>query len=326
MDVFRTTVPVSKAGKGITYNSKLLFTGSCFSDYIADKFINYKYSTDANPFGTVYNPLSIKKGLLRLIEGNNYQEVELFQQDDIWYSFDHHGRFSGTEKENVLEGINQQLHFSSASLKEADFLFITFGTSIIYQLKSTGQVVSNCHKVPAGEFVRRKISVEEIIKEYSTLIETLFKYNPNISVVFTVSPVRHWKDGAHQNQLSKSVLLLAIDQLCNSHPQTFYFPSYEIMMDDLRDYRFYTEDMLHPDKVAINYIWQRLKESFMNSDTIRLMDEVEKIIQACNHKPFNPGSTAFRTFCNKFADESRVLMQKHGIDLIREEQYFRSFL
>ena len=303
-----------------------MFIGSCFSEYIAEKITEVKFLTDNNPFGTVYNPLSIKKGLLRLMGDIKYSEAELFQSEDVWYSFDHHGSFSGTDKITVLNTINQRLNFSSSFLKEADILFITFGTSFIYELTSTGQVVSNCHKVHPGEFERRKISFAEIIAEYSNLFEMLFNFNPDIFVVFTVSPVRHWKDGAHENQLSKAVLLLAIDQLCKSYVQTFYFPSYEIMMDDLRDYRFYGEDMLHPGKVALNYIWQRLKECFMDSGTIQSIEEVVRIIQAFNHRPFNPDSIDFRAFCSKFVDECRGVSQKYNINLNKEEQYFMSFL
>ena len=300
--------------------------GSCFSENIGDKFREAKFCIDNNPFGIVYNPISIKNGILRMMEKKKYQIDELFEHDDIWYSFDHHSHFSGTGREDVLQNINVRLLKSAEFLKSADLLFITFGTSFIYELKTNRQVVSNCHKLPSGTFERRNVGVEEIYNEYSDLLEELYKYNPDLNVIFTVSPIRHWKDGAHGNQLSKATLLLAIDKICNKYNQTLYFPSYEILLDDLRDYRFYNDDMLHPNITANNYIWQKVKDSFMESETIVIMEEIVKIVQAVNHKPFNPKSDAFLAFANNFLDKIKLLKGKYNIDLAKEEKYFESFL
>ncbi len=326
MEIFRTLVPVPETSLRIKYSSKLMFMGSCFSENIGDKFRESKFCIDNNPYGIVYNPLSIKKGLLRLIEKKYYQTDELFEQDGVWYSFDHHSRFSGSDKNLLLQNINQQLLNSAEFLKTADFLFITFGTSLVYELKINKQAVSNCHKLPSNTFERRKISIDEIITNYSYLLNELFNYNPDIYVIFTVSPVRHWQDGAHGNQLSKATLLLATDKICKQFNKTFYFPSYEIMLDDLRDYRFYADDMFHPDNTAINYIWQKVTESFMDTETILIMNEIEKIVQAFNHKPFNAKSVAFREFSNTFLEKINILKEKYNIDFLIEEKYFRSFL
>jgi hypothetical protein len=284
-----------------------------------------RFKTDNNPFGTVYNPLSVKRGLKRLLNPVEYAPENLFLYESVWYSFDHHSRFSDMNREVCLSRINERLNLSAANLKDADFIFITFGTSYVYQLKSSGEVVSNCHKLPGSKFHRRRITIDEIVSEYNSLLQELWVINPNLQVVFTVSPIRHWKDGPHDNQLSKAILLLAIDEICKAHKQTFYFPSYELMMDDLRDYRFYDEDMLHPNKTGTHYIWQRFKECFMGSDTIMLMKEVEKVVQARSHKPFNPGSEAFQAFVRQFYDKIQYLKEQYKIDLSEEENYFRSF-
>lgn len=326
MEIFRTQVDVPLSPKRIDYNSKILFMGSCFSEYMGDKFSEVKFCIENNPFGIVYNPFSIKSGLSRLIDKQLYQPWELFQQADLWSSFDHHSKFSGIDKAIVLDNINENLINSSLFLKEADFLFITFGTSFVYELKRNGKIVSNCHKVPDSEFIRKQINIEEICSEYIILLKDIFSYNPDVQIIFTVSPVRHWKDGAHGNQSSKAVLLLAIDNLCSLFNKALYFPSYEIMLDDLRDYRFYAEDMLHPNKTAVNYIWQKVRECFMDSETIIIMEEIEKINQAFNHRPFNPKSTGLRSFAGKYLDEIKRIKDKYNIDLSAEEQHFRSFI
>jgi hypothetical protein len=281
--------------------------GSCFSENIGDKFRESKFCIDNNPFGIVFNPLSIKNGIIRLIENKPYKPDDLILHDDIWCSFDHHSRFSGIDRDEVLQNINQRLNNSAEFLKTADFLFITFGTSFVYELKNNKQVVSNCHKLPSGTFERRSVGIEEIFNDYTYLLNELYKYNPDINVIFTVSPIRHWSDGAHGNQLSKATLLLATDKICNQFNKTLYFPSYEILLDDLRDYRFYNDDMLHPNSTANNYIWQKVKDSFMDSETILVMDETEKIVQAVNHKPFNPNSDSFRVFTSKSLEKIKVL-------------------
>ncbi|MDP4209477.1 MAG: GSCFA domain-containing protein [Bacteroidota bacterium] len=323
MELFRTTVPVSASGKKIDYRSKLMLMGSCFSEHIGNKLSGCRFKVDNNPFGVVYNPLSVKRGLERLLNPQPYTADDLFRNGDVWNSFDHHSRFSDVDNAVCLDAINARLGESSVFLKQADFLFITFGTSFVYYLKSTGQVVANCHKVPAQEFERRRLSVNEVVDGYTVLLDALWGVNPNLFVVFTVSPIRHWKDGAHENQLSKAALLLAIDQICQKYPQAAYFPSYEIVMDELRDYRFYEDDMLHPSKAAINYIWKRFKECYMKPKIIVLMREVEQVLQASQHRPFNPDSDAFRKFAKQFYDRSRFLEEQYQIEMDDLIAYFR---
>lgn len=326
MELFRTEIPVTQSSKKISYHSPVMFVGSCFSEYIGNKVGEAKFSIDNNPFGIVYNPMSVKLVLNRLMENKRYAQDELFNYEGLWSSFDHHTRFSDVEETTCLQKINERLEFSSQILSKAGFLFITFGTSFVYTRKTDGQVVANCHKLPSSEFIRKRLSVEEIVAAYHLLLEQVLKRNPHLNIVFTLSPVRHWKDGAHENQISKATLLLAIDQINKTFPQTAYFPSYEIVMDDLRDYRFYEEDMLHPNKVAINYIWNRFKETYMDADTLNLMKEVEKVMQARNHRPFNPKSEPYYKFVRQNLDKIGFLREQFGIQLSDEEQFFKAKL
>jgi hypothetical protein len=326
MEIFRTIVPTPVSDKKISYGTQLMLLGSCFSEHIGNKLAESKFLTDNNPFGIVYNPLSAVRQLEIILRANEYGKDDLFQNEGLWCSFDHHSRFAGTDRESSLKVINEKLFKSHVNLKSTQILFLTFGTSYVYFLRSTGQVVSNCHKVPSKEFERRIISVNDIILAFETLMPKLTHYNPNLHIVFTVSPIRHWKDGAHENQISKSILLLAVEEIKKIYPNTSYFPSYEIMMDDLRDYRFYAEDMLHLNLSAVNYIWERFKECFLTQDTFSLMKEIEKVIQAVKHRPFNPQSEAFLVFARQQYQKIKYLQDQYKISLEPEEEYFKSLL
>ena len=321
MEIFRTQVLVPKSERKITYQSNIMLIGSCFSEYIGNKLSGFKFNTNNNPFGIVYNPLSVKKSISRLTENRDYFKDDLINRDGVWHSFDHHSRFSSTNPDECIQAINNQLHISSDFLKKTDFLFITFGTSYVYSLVKNNMVVSNCHKLPAKEFHRKRLTVNEIVNEYNELIKQLQSSNPNLQIVFTVSPIRHWKDGAHENQLSKATLLLAIDNICSDFKNVMYFPSYEIIMDDLRDYRFYEEDMLHPNKVAVDYIWNRFKECFTEKGTMSLMKEVEKVMLALKHRPFNPETEQYREFLKQNSDKIKFLKEQYKINF-REEELF----
>ena len=259
--------------------------GSCFAENIASKFLNTGFTIDLNPFGIAYNPTSLSYNLNRLLNNNPFSKDELIKDKDIYHSFSHHSRFSGTDPHEVLDKINSRMEISSAFLSTANLLIITFGTAYVYRLQSNDAVVSNCHKIPAKFFTYKRLTVEEITREWSNLIIRLQTFNPSLRILFTVSPIRHWKDGAHENQLSKSILLLAVDELLHNCSNCFYFPAYEILLDDLRDYRFYTEDMLHPSSQAIDYIWDKFKESWFDDETLLKVREFEKNNKALKHIP-----------------------------------------
>ena len=252
---------------------------------MAGKLSNAGFSVDLNPFGIAYNPFSLSRNLNRLLDGKPYGADELFKDNDLYHSFSHHSRFSGTDPDEVLEKINSRLKQSFDFLRTADLLIVTFGTAFVYRLESTGSVVSNCHKLPAKFFSYKRLTIEEIVREWDDLIVRLKAIYPRLRILFTVSPIRHWKDGAHGNQLSKSILLLSVDELLERHSQCSYFPAYEIVLDELRDYRFYSEDMIHPSSQAVDYVWEKFTAAWMADETVKKVQMVEKVRRAMNHVP-----------------------------------------
>ncbi len=280
------------------YGKKNIFLGSCFTENVGNHLANLKFDADINPFGILYNPVSIASGLKLLLQNKTFQKEDLIEHAGLWHSFFHHGRFSSPDANQTLQKINERMEFSSCYLKEADFLFITFGTSWVYEFKKTGRIVSNCHKIPNNEFSRYRISAEKISAEYFDLLPEIWKLNPELKVVFTVSPIRHWKDGAIENQRSKSELILAIDKIIRTFgtDRCNYFPAYEIVMDELRDYRFYSDDMIHISDVAVNYIRNHFQHKLMDEESLKISKEVQKIINAVNHKPINQFTTETSLF------------------------------
>ncbi|WP_106831385.1 GSCFA domain-containing protein [Parabacteroides pacaensis] len=292
-----TRIMIPKGDFSLSYSDKLLLLGSCFAENIGQKLLNYKFNVDSNPFGILYNPYSIASAIRILKSNKEYMAKDLFQYEGVFHSFDHHSRFSSTREADCLQLINSRLTSSRAKLPTTSTAIITLGTSFIYHLKETGKPVTNCHKLPEKYFIRRRYELAEIAKICDNIMQELLVLHPQIHVIFTVSPIRHWKDGAHANQLSKATLLLAIDKIQQNYPNhVTYFPAYEIMMDELRDYRFYADDMLHPSPLAIEYIWQHFCESYMNKETLQIMKEWEKIQKAINHRPFNPQSEIYHKF------------------------------
>ncbi|MDR1679730.1 MAG: GSCFA domain-containing protein [Prevotellaceae bacterium] len=282
---FRTLVSIAPSPDRILHNSRLLMLGSCFAENMGERLINAGFTVDLNPFGILYNPLSIEQALTQLLDDKRYRANELVEYEGLWHSMMHHSRFSASSKDECLKKINDRIALSVENFKKADFLFITFGTAWIYELVNTGAVAANCHKLPERYFSRRRLTVEEIVEKYTKLVEKLLKTNPQLRIIFTVSPIRHWKDGAHGNNLSKATLLLAIEQITQQFDNASYFPAYELVLDELRDYRFYTDDMQHPSAVAVNYIWQRLGETFFSEETKKLAAENEKQARIAAHKP-----------------------------------------
>ena len=296
---FRTEISVSPSDFKLSHACKIAMQGSCFAENMASKFLNAGFSIDLNPFGIAYNPLSLSQNLDRLSDNKRYVPDELFEDNGIYHSFSHHSRFSGTDSNEVLNKINSRMEQASAFLRTAHLLIVTFGTAFVYRLQSNGSVVSNCHKLPAKLFSYKRLTIEEIVREWDGLIVRLQTLYPSLRILFTVSPIRHWKDGAHENQLSKSILLLSVEELLRNHSHCSYFPAYEILLDDLRDYRFYTEDMLHPSSQAIDYVWKKFAEAWFDNETLKKARDFEKIHQALNHVPFHPESEAYRQFREK---------------------------
>jgi hypothetical protein len=322
---FHTVVDIPEFSFKTGYSKANMFVGSCFTENIGNKMAGLKYNVDINPFGILYNPFSVANGLEILLQNKEFKKEDLVQADGLFHSFFHHGRFSSVSHHESLEKINTRIKVSSDYLKSTDFLFITFGTSWVYKFKKTDSFVSNCHKIPAKEFERERLSVNDIVTKYKPLLTGLKKQNPKIKIVFTVSPVRHWKDGAVENQRSKAVLLLAIDEFMQEFGEDFcnYFPAYEIVMDELRDYRYYAEDMIHISQVAVDYIWQRFEESLIEKESRDISKKAENISKAFNHKPFNKNTVEHLKFLKKMLDETKLFERKAGhINLDIEKKYF----
>lgn len=285
----------------VDHQTPLLFMGSCFTENIGRLMERYLFPVCINPFGTTYNPVSVMTGLDALLHKERYVAEDLEQMNDLWFSFDHYTGFSSTHKKECLENINGAFLRARQVLGEAKLLVLTWGTAWVYRYNPSGQVVCNCHKIPASQFTRTRLTTKEIIQTYETLLPQIFQYNPDVKILLTVSPVRHWKDGARGNQLSKASLLLASEALETLFPdQVFYFPSYEIVMDELRDYRYYAGDMLHMNQVATSYIWEKFSEAMISETSLQIMLELEPLLKMMGHRQQEPsGELARKTAVKK---------------------------
>lgn len=309
--MFTTTVSIPQSAIKIDHNSKLITLGSCFSEHIGKKLANACFVVESNPFGVLFNPVSIRNSLVDLLDDKKYTQEDLFTNNSLWNSFSHSTLFSSVDQDICLQNINTRLDVAAAILKEADFILITFGTAWVYELKEEGRVVANCHKLPAEKFIRRRLSVEDIVNDYSDLLNKIKAINPKTEVIFTVSPVRHWKDGAHENNISKGILHLAIDNLIKQFDFLHYFPAYEILLDELRDYRYYAEDMLHPSEQAVKYIWERFSSIYFTGETININKQLDKFRNMLNHRVINQDSKESLSFKQKVEEEKSALIRSY---------------
>ena len=283
---FRTELNPNSYPFQIAYDDHLMFIGSCFSDHIGTFFKNIKFPTLSNPFGVLFNPASIALALRIAINPEKFDEKYIHYFNDHWISFAHHGKFSHSDKNLFLKNISDKLDETHDFLLKADYLFVTFGTAYYYQHKQREIIVANCHKIQGYEFEKKRLEIEEITFDYNMLFQEIRNLNPQLRIIFTVSPVRHLGDGFHENQLSKSILHLAIDQLVDD-TGIFYFPSYEIVHDDLRDYRFYAKDLCHPGEQAIEYVQEKVKSVFFSEETLEEIKSIEKSNKMERHIPLN---------------------------------------
>lgn len=308
---FRTNIAPTKTRFSLTHEQPVMLMGSCFAENIGEKLDSYKFNKQVNPFGILYNPASIANALIALLENEKYTEEDLLFQNGLWHHYNFHGKFSHVDKAVCLEQVNAAVQNGHDFLLSTDTLFITFGTAWTFILKDTEEVVANCHKVPAKNFDRELLKLEEIVQMYTVLIKQLLRVNPKMNIVFTVSPVRHWKDGAIDNHLSKSILTVAVHQLVEQFIPVQYFEAYELMLDDLRDYRFYAEDMLHPSVQAIDYIWNHFSETYFFEDTQHLNKRIEKVQKGLNHRFLFPDSEEAKEFKAKVAAEVELLKRDY---------------
>ena len=316
-------IPVFKWKTG--YEKQNIFLGSCFTENIGNRMAALNYKADINPFGILYNPVSVAHALDFLLQKKQFEATDLIQQDGLWHSFYHHSRFSSADAGQALKNINERMETSSQLLRKSDFLFITFGTAWVYEYLPTRQTVSNCHKIPAKNFRRFRLTVDEISERYYEIIRKIWNVNPGIKIIFTVSPIRHWKDGAVENQRSKATLVLAVDKILKKRNKENcgYFPAYEIVMDELRDYRFYNEDMIHLTDVAVKHIWEKFQTSLIDEKSKKTSGEIQKITNAVNHKPFNKFTKENFGFLKQYVTKVQMLQkEKPYLNLALEEQYF----
>lgn len=324
---FRTTIKINPSPAKITYKSKVIFIGSCFASSIGMKLYEGRIPVMINPSGTVYNPVSVSHTMDIIIKRRLFSLDDLYNHAGTYLSFYHYTDFSSDDPEKVLEKINKSTEEANSFLKSADFLFITLGTARVYIYKETGEIVSNCHKIPASRFERSLLKVKEVVDVLGSKLDILHSCYPDIKVVFTISPVRHWKDGAHDNQVSKAVLFLATEELLKHSAVLGYFPAYELVMDDLRDYRFYEADMLHPSSEAIDYIWESFAGCYFDKRTFEIWKDVEKITRACSHVVKDISASGTKTFAIKILEQIRkVELREPLLNLTNERAYFTNLL
>ena len=294
---FITPIQIPPSTIRIGYEHRTMILGSCFAEAIGQRLSDLLFPVDLNPFGILYNPDSIAAAIRRLMDGNLFTADELTRYDDLYHSLLHHGSFSAPTADECLERINARLSAGAEFLAAADRIIVTFGTSYVYRWKGTGAVVGNCHKMPDSYFRRERLSVDKVVHRWNLLLDSMVRRRPEVKWIFTVSPVRHLRDGAHENNLSKSVLHLIIEKLISLYPTIAnYFPAYELMMDELRDYRFYAEDMCHPSPVAIHYISDRFESTYMDAKTRAWLRRAEALHRDLQHRPIHPDSEAYRRF------------------------------
>lgn len=294
-----TIIDISKPNWNISYSDQLLFIGSCFSQNMYKKMSEYYFRVACNPFGELYNPISICNCLSRLVSGNEFCMDELVEHAGLFHSMMHHGDFSHTTQEATLKHINRRLQDGRNALKNASVIIITLGSAYVYELN--GNVVGNCHKLPSNLFVRKRLSIDETHQAIATIINVIHDLNADARIIFTVSPVRHVKDGLHENQISKSTLLCALDYCLSNldlslQSNVSYFPSYEIMMDELRDYRYYANDFVHPSELAVNYIWDRFTNTYCAPSTQKEMISLHQLWLDRNHIPLHPDTMQYLEF------------------------------
>ena len=310
--IFRTEINIPKQESVINYDSKMVLFGSCFAENIGHKLDYYKFQNLTNPYGILFHPIAIENALNEIYQNKIYTENDLYFHNDLWQSFNHHSKFSSESKNEILNAINNAIKNANNLLTKATHIIITLGTAWVYEFSEHQQLVANCHKISQKKFEKRLLSLDEIQQSIQNIISLIKDFQPTSTIIFTVSPVRHLSNGIVENNQSKALLLTAIHQVINQK-NSFYFPSFEIMMDDLRDYRFYKNDLIHPSDLAVDYIWNQFKKSWIDEKSYLLMDEIDDVQKALQHKPFNENSPKHQAFIKNLQQKIDYLSTKHQI-------------
>jgi len=303
----QTQLPLETQAPAIDYHSKLVLLGSCFAENMAEKFSYYKFQNEVNPLGVMFHPVAILDLLTRAHQNNLYSEKDVFFSHGCWQSFRAHSRLNSTSQPEVLECLNTTLKSTQNHLKNASHVILTFGTAWVYEHIESKTIVANCHKQPQKEFEKSILSVDQLQDTFKAILSILKSFHPDVTVLFSISPVRHLKDGFVENNQSKSHLIAALHAVINTTENTHYFPSYELLMDELRDYRFYKEDMVHPNPIAINYIWEKFQSIWIDTETTSIIQEVSQLQKGFAHKPFNPLAEEHGVFLSTLAKKAKAL-------------------
>ena len=312
-ETFRTNLTPSSKNTLIDYDSTIVLFGSCFSENIGAKLKYFGFDSLTNPYGILFNPVAINRAIKECINGKRYTKEDLFFHNEQYHSYNLHSDFSNSNADLVLEKINSTIATTQKKLKQASHIIITLGTASVYEHLEEKTIVANCHKVPQKTFSKHLLSVTDISNELKEITQNIQTLNNSVQIMFTVSPIRHLKDGLIENSRSKANLIAAVHNSLESN--SHYFPSYEIMNDDLRDYRFYEHDMIHPNKTAINYIWNFFKKEWLSGKTDNIIKEVDSIQKGKSHKAFNPESKSHKLFLDKLSLKEENLKKKFNIQL-----------
>lgn len=326
---FHFEFDIKKLVEPIHHQQKLFLIGSCFTENIGEKLKKNKFTVLENPHGILFNPVSVAEALTDYIEKTKYTTEDLFYLNEAWHSWKHHSRFSGIRAEDAVNKINASIVEAHSFLKDAECLMITLGSSWIYTLTEEasnakpGSVAANNHKAPASWFYRRLMTNEEVLRVLDNVMHRLFLFNPKLKIIFTISPVRHLREGVIDNNRSKAVLIQTVHHLVNKFDKLYYFPAYELVIDDLRDYRFFAEDLVHPNYAATNYVWEKFVDACMEERTKNLMKEIHLIHLAHHHKAFNPTSEPHKKFLRTYLEKTKVLQEQYPyLNFGEELEYF----
>ena len=326
---FKLTLASKRSENSMGYRDNLFLIGSCFSENMGAKLNAHLFKVFENPHGILFNPISVAQSLSDCIHNKQYTEADLFQLNEVWNSWQHHSRFSGISSKEALDKINNSIAKAHTFLKTADHIVITLGSAWVYQLNSqsphaAGLVVANNHKAPATWFDKALMKPDALVLLLNKMVKDLLQFNPHLQIIFTISPVRHLREGLVENNRSKAVLIQAVHEIVDSTENVAYFPSYEYVIDDLRDYRFYAEDLVHPNYAASNYVWEKWVETYMNEETQGIMKQVAELQLAVQHKPFFAGSSQHKEFLqNCIAKSERLLSLYPYLPLNDQVQFFK---
>ncbi|HEY6976310.1 MAG TPA: GSCFA domain-containing protein [Chitinophagaceae bacterium] len=330
---FFTPINIKPLKPSITYRDNILLVGSCFTEHIGNYLTGIKFNVLQNPNGILFNPLSICSSLVSYIHNQRFAEDDLFYLNESWHSWQHHSRFSNTDLHQGLQLINESQNRAHIFLQNANWLIITLGSSFVYKLSSQASLslrrglrvdaVANCHKAPAQTFIKHLCTIEETVAAFDQTIHQLFHFNPDLKIIFTISPVRHLRDGVVENNRSKARLVEVVHHLADKFDKLYYFPAYELVIDVLRDYRFYDIDLAHPNYAATQFVLKKFSETCFDDPTRKLMKEIKKIVIAQNHTPFNPHSQQHKKFLQTHLEKTKALQQQYSwIDFSKELEYF----